>query len=42
MSDNELRDQNKKKLDKTLQKVNEINKQIIECGWDSYYKNVRI
>ena len=42
MSDNEMRDQNKKVVDKILQKVNEINKQIIECGWDGYYKNVRI
>ena len=42
MSDNELRDQNKKKYDKNLQRVNEITKQIIEGGWDNYYKNEKI
>jgi len=42
MSDNELRDQNKKKYDKNLQRINEITKQIIEGGWDNYYKNEKI
>jgi ubiquinone/menaquinone biosynthesis C-methylase UbiE len=42
MSDNEGRDQNKKKYDKNLQRVNEINKQIIIGGWDGYYKNEKI
>jgi len=39
MLDNELRDQNKKKCDKNIQRVNEINKEIIEGGWDIFYKN---
>ena len=38
MSDNELRDQNKKKYDKNLQSVNEINKQIMEGGWVVFTK----
>jgi hypothetical protein len=42
MSDNELRDQNKKKYDKNFQRINEITKQIIEGGWDNYYKNEKI
>ena len=42
MPDNELRDQNRNKYDKNLQRVNEINKQITEGGWDGFYKNVKI
>jgi hypothetical protein len=36
------RDQNKKKYDKNFQRINEITKQIIEGGWDNYYKNEKI
>ena len=32
MLSDESRDQDKKRYDKNLQRVNEINKQIIECG----------
>jgi hypothetical protein len=33
MSDNEMRDQNKKVVDKILQKVNEINKHRVWMRW---------
>jgi hypothetical protein len=36
------RDQNKKKYNKNFQRINEITKQIIEGGWDNYYKNEKI
>ncbi len=42
MGSNELPEQNKKKYHKNLQRANEINKQIIEGGWDNYYKNEKI
>lgn len=42
MLSDESQDRDKKRYDKNLQRVNEINKQIIEGGWDGFYKNEKI